>query len=98
VNLLRLSVKRVVVINKLIQQIMREIRPVVDDVGRTLDALKQLLLREAREQALLLIFEDLHWIDGGAAPDRVPSMRRRLRANRARPAAPAAWAPERGRA
>jgi class 3 adenylate cyclase/tetratricopeptide (TPR) repeat protein len=31
---------------------------------RTLDALKQLLLREAREQALLLIFEDLHWIDG----------------------------------
>jgi tetratricopeptide (TPR) repeat protein len=31
---------------------------------RTLDALKQLLLREARDQALLLIFEDLHWIDG----------------------------------
>jgi class 3 adenylate cyclase/tetratricopeptide (TPR) repeat protein len=31
---------------------------------RTLDALKRLLLREAREQALLLIFEDLHWIDG----------------------------------
>src|SRR5437867_643462 len=31
---------------------------------RTLDAVKRLLLREAREQALLLIFEDLHWIDG----------------------------------
>jgi class 3 adenylate cyclase/tetratricopeptide (TPR) repeat protein len=31
---------------------------------RTLDAVKQLLLREAREQPLLLIFEDLHWIDG----------------------------------
>jgi predicted ATPase len=31
---------------------------------RTLDAIRQLLLREAREQALLLIFEDLHWIDG----------------------------------
>src|SRR5215510_9835961 len=31
---------------------------------RTLDALKQLLLREAHEQPLLLIFEDLHWIDG----------------------------------
>jgi class 3 adenylate cyclase/tetratricopeptide (TPR) repeat protein len=30
---------------------------------RTLDALKRLLLREAREQPLLLIFEDLHWID-----------------------------------
>ena len=31
---------------------------------RTLDAVSQLLLREAREQPLLLIFEDLHWIDG----------------------------------
>ena len=31
---------------------------------RTLDAVKRLLLREAREQSLLLIFEDLHWIDG----------------------------------
>jgi class 3 adenylate cyclase/tetratricopeptide (TPR) repeat protein len=29
----------------------------------TLQAVKQLLLREAREQPLLLIFEDLHWID-----------------------------------
>jgi class 3 adenylate cyclase/tetratricopeptide (TPR) repeat protein len=46
----------------------------VDDVGwqtldpgqrrrRTLDAVKGLLLREAREQPLLIIFEDLHWID-----------------------------------
>jgi class 3 adenylate cyclase/tetratricopeptide (TPR) repeat protein len=31
---------------------------------RTLDAVKRLLLRESREQPLLLIFEDLHWIDG----------------------------------
>jgi class 3 adenylate cyclase len=31
---------------------------------RTLDAMRQLLLREARERPLLLIFEDLHWIDG----------------------------------
>src|SRR5262249_15047174 len=31
---------------------------------RTLDAVKALLLREAREQPLLVIFEDLHWIDG----------------------------------
>mgnify|MGYP001559726957 CR=1 FL=1 len=31
---------------------------------RTLDGVKRLLLREAREQPLLLIFEDLHWIDG----------------------------------
>jgi transcriptional regulator with AAA-type ATPase domain/tetratricopeptide (TPR) repeat protein len=46
----------------------------VDDVGwhaldpkqrrqRTLDAVKRLLLREAQEQPLLLVFEDLHWID-----------------------------------
>ena len=31
---------------------------------QTLDAVKRLVLREAREQPLLLIFEDLHWIDG----------------------------------
>jgi class 3 adenylate cyclase/DNA-binding winged helix-turn-helix (wHTH) protein len=31
---------------------------------RTLDAVRQLLIREARERPLLLIFEDLHWIDG----------------------------------
>ena len=30
---------------------------------RTLDAMKQLLLREAQERPLLVIFEDLHWID-----------------------------------
>ncbi len=30
---------------------------------RTLDAVRGVLLREAREQPLLLIFEDLHWID-----------------------------------
>ena len=30
---------------------------------RTLDAVKGLLLREAREQPLLVIFEDLHWVD-----------------------------------
>jgi class 3 adenylate cyclase/tetratricopeptide (TPR) repeat protein len=30
---------------------------------RTPDAVRRLLLREAREQPLLLIFEDLHWID-----------------------------------
>jgi predicted ATPase len=31
---------------------------------QTRDAVKRLLLREAREQPLLIIFEDLHWIDG----------------------------------
>jgi class 3 adenylate cyclase/tetratricopeptide (TPR) repeat protein len=31
---------------------------------RTLDAVRRLLLREAREQPLFLVFEDLHWIDG----------------------------------
>jgi class 3 adenylate cyclase/tetratricopeptide (TPR) repeat protein len=30
---------------------------------QTLDAIKRLLLRESQEQALLLVFEDLHWID-----------------------------------
>jgi class 3 adenylate cyclase/tetratricopeptide (TPR) repeat protein len=30
---------------------------------RTLDACKRLLLRESQEQGLLLVFEDLHWID-----------------------------------
>jgi class 3 adenylate cyclase/tetratricopeptide (TPR) repeat protein len=39
----------------------------LDPPGRrrsTLDAVRHLPLREAREQPLLLIFEDLHWIDG----------------------------------
>ncbi len=31
--------------------------------GRTLDACKRLLLRESQVQPLVLIFEDLHWID-----------------------------------
>jgi class 3 adenylate cyclase/tetratricopeptide (TPR) repeat protein len=31
---------------------------------RTLDALKRLLLRESQVQPLLVVFEDLHWIDG----------------------------------
>ena len=30
---------------------------------RTLDAIKRLLLREAQVQPLLVVFEDLHWID-----------------------------------
>jgi len=33
---------------------------------QTLEAVKHLLLREAREQPLLLVFEDLHWIDSGS--------------------------------
>src|SRR5262249_45069905 len=31
--------------------------------ARTLDVLKRLLLRESQEHRLLLVFEDLHWID-----------------------------------
>jgi class 3 adenylate cyclase len=31
---------------------------------RTLDAVKWLIVREARDQPVLVIFEDLHWIDG----------------------------------
>jgi predicted ATPase len=30
---------------------------------RTVDAVKRLLLRESRNQPLLIVFEDLHWID-----------------------------------
>src|SRR5262249_51810004 len=30
---------------------------------RTLDAVKRVLLRQAREQPLIVIMEDLHWID-----------------------------------
>jgi predicted ATPase len=30
---------------------------------RTLDDLKRVLLHESQEQPLLLVFEDLHWID-----------------------------------
>src|SRR5207253_6841515 len=30
---------------------------------RALDACKRLLLRESQEQPVLLVFEDLHWID-----------------------------------
>jgi class 3 adenylate cyclase/tetratricopeptide (TPR) repeat protein len=31
---------------------------------RTIDAVKRLLLRESQVQPLLVVFEDLHWIDG----------------------------------
>jgi tetratricopeptide (TPR) repeat protein len=31
---------------------------------RTLDAVKRLLLRESQGQPVLMVFEDLHWIDG----------------------------------
>src|SRR4029453_15965094 len=31
---------------------------------RTLDAVKRLLLRESQVQPLLVVFEDLHWMDG----------------------------------
>jgi class 3 adenylate cyclase len=31
---------------------------------RTLDAVKRLLLRESQVQSLLVVFEDLHWVDG----------------------------------
>src|SRR5262249_46542421 len=34
---------------------------------RTLDAIKRLLLRESRVQPLVLVFEDLHWIDSESA-------------------------------
>ena len=30
---------------------------------RTLDAIKRIMLRESMRQALMVIFEDLHWVD-----------------------------------
>jgi tetratricopeptide (TPR) repeat protein/class 3 adenylate cyclase len=48
---------------------------------RTLDAVKRLLIRESQAQPLLLILEDLHWIDGetqallDALIDSLPSAR-----------------------
>lgn len=48
---------------------------------RTLDALKALFVRESQRQPLLLIFEDLHWIDGETQAlldelvDQLPSQR-----------------------
>ena len=33
---------------------------------RTLDAIKRLLLRESLNQPLIVIFEDLHWLDEGS--------------------------------
>jgi class 3 adenylate cyclase/tetratricopeptide (TPR) repeat protein len=33
--------------------------------ARTLEAIRRILIRESLNQPLILIFEDLHWIDGG---------------------------------
>ena len=70
---------------------------------RTLDAVKRLLLRESQVQPLLLVFEDLHWIDAetqalldslveslptpSAAPGQLPAGVR-ARAGAARPTTP----------
>jgi class 3 adenylate cyclase/tetratricopeptide (TPR) repeat protein len=54
---------------------------------RTLDALKRLVLREAQVQPVLLVFEDLHWIDSetqallDALVDSLPSARLLLAVN-----------------
>jgi len=54
---------------------------------RTLDALKRVLLRESQEQPLLLVFEDLHWIDSetqallGSLIESLPSARLLLLVN-----------------
>jgi predicted ATPase len=54
---------------------------------RTLDALKRVLLRESQEQPLLLVFEDLHWIDSetqallGSLVESLPSARLLLLVN-----------------
>jgi hypothetical protein len=43
---------------------------------RTLEAIKRILLRESLNQPLMVIFEDLHWID--EATQGVPEPARRL--------------------
>jgi class 3 adenylate cyclase/tetratricopeptide (TPR) repeat protein len=43
--------------------LFRALEP-LDRRRRTLQAIKALLLRESRVQPLVLVFEDLHWIDG----------------------------------
>jgi len=49
--------------------------------GRTLDAVRQLLFRESHRQPLLLVFEDLHWLDSesqavlDALVERLPTSR-----------------------
>jgi predicted ATPase len=54
---------------------------------RTLDALKRVLLRESQEQPLLLVFEDVHWIDSetqallGSLVESLPTARLLLLVN-----------------
>ena len=54
---------------------------------RTLEALKRVLLRECQEQPLLLVFEDLHWVDSetqallGSLVEGLPTMRLLLLVN-----------------
>ena len=38
-------------------------RPSIRRSAQTLEAVKRLILRESQEQPLLLVFEDLHWLD-----------------------------------
>ncbi len=72
---------------------------------RTLEALKRVLLRESQVQPLLLVFEDLHWIDtetqafrshssSSRAPRAIPSFWRRACAPWWRPGC---WSASRGR-
>jgi class 3 adenylate cyclase/tetratricopeptide (TPR) repeat protein len=63
---------------------------------RTLDALKRLLLRESQMQPLLLVFEDLHWIDSetqaflNSLVESLPTARLLLLVNY-RPEYPQSW-------
>ena len=52
---------------------------------RTLDAIKRILLRESLNQPLMVIFEDLHWID--EETQALPEPARRLDRHREDPAA-----------
>jgi class 3 adenylate cyclase/tetratricopeptide (TPR) repeat protein len=63
---------------------------------RTLDALKRVVLRESQEQPLLLVFEDLHWMDSetqallDSLVESLPSARLLLLVNY-RPEYPHGW-------
>ena len=61
---------------------------------RTLEALKRVLLRESQVQPLLLVFEDLHWIDtetqaAARLPGREPADRPAPAAGQLPPRVPA---------
>ena len=65
---------------------------------QTLDAVKHLLLRESQDQPLLVVFEDLHWIDAETQTLVDSSIAGASRRDESEPSARAARAPRGGAA